>query len=88
MYQKDLNKIFIQRKLNSMVPKRELICVLLYWGKTSPDLRTRLRRTIEANLPHYKSEVILDLSVTIETPQVMDMLLLKALCKEDFGHEL
>ena len=41
-----------------MVPKRELICVLLYWGKTSPDLRTRLRRTIEANLPHYKSEVI------------------------------
>ena len=34
-----------------MVPKRELICVLPYLGKASLDLRTRLRRTIERNLP-------------------------------------
>ena len=44
---KFLNKLFIQRDLNFIVPKMGLICVLPYLGKTSLDLRTRLRRTIE-----------------------------------------
>ena len=51
---KFLNKLFVQRGLNSMVPKRQLICVLPYLGKASLDLRTRLRRTIERNLPFCK----------------------------------
>ena len=46
-----LNKLFIQRDLNFTVPKRELICILPYLGKVSLDLRTKLRRTIERNLP-------------------------------------
>ena len=37
-----------------MVPKRELICVSPYLGKTSLDLITRLRRNIEGNLPGEK----------------------------------
>ena len=40
-----------------MVPKRELICVLPYLGKASLDLRTRLRRTIERNLPFCKLKI-------------------------------
>ena len=44
-----------------MFPKRELRCVLTYLCKTSLDLRTRLRRTIEGNFPYYKLNVILDL---------------------------
>ena len=41
-----------------MVPKRELICVLPYFSKTSVDLRTRLRCTIEGTLPYCKLKVI------------------------------
>ena len=41
-----------------MVPKRELICLLPYLGKASLDLRTRLRRTIERNLPFCKLKII------------------------------
>ena len=41
-----------------MVPKRELICILPYLGKASLDLRTRLRRTIERNLPFCKLKII------------------------------
>ena len=40
-----------------MIPKRELICALPYLGKASLDLRTRLRRTIEGNLPYCKLKV-------------------------------
>ena len=43
---KFLNKLFIQKDLNFMVTKRELAFVLINLGKTSLDLRTRLRRTI------------------------------------------
>ena len=35
-----------------MVPKKELTFVLPYLGKLSLDLRTRLRQTIERDLPH------------------------------------
>ena len=44
---KFLNKLFIKKDINSMVPKRELTFVLPYLGKFSFDLRTRLRQTIE-----------------------------------------
>ena len=54
---KFLNKLFVQRDLNFMVPKRELICVLPYLGKASLDLR-RLRRTIERDLPFCKLKII------------------------------
>ena len=50
--------LFFQRALKFMVPKRELICVLPYLGKASLDLRTRLRRTIERNLPFCKLKII------------------------------
>ena len=41
-----------------MVPKRELTFVLPYLGKLSFDLRTRLRRTIERDLPYCKLKII------------------------------
>ena len=55
---KFLNKIFVQRHLNFTVSKRELICILPYLGKASFDLRTKLRRTIESNLPFCKLKII------------------------------
>ena len=55
---KFLNKLFIKKDLNFMVPKRELAFVLPYLGKLSFDLRTRLRRTIERDLPHCKLKII------------------------------
>ena len=48
-----LNKLFIQRDLNFMEPKRELNWVLPHLGKTSLDLRTVLRRSTRGNLPHF-----------------------------------
>ena len=55
---KFFNKLFVQRGLNFMVPKRELICVLPYLSKASIDLRTRLRRTVERNLLFCKLKII------------------------------
>ena len=55
---KSLNKLFIEKDLNFMVLKRELTIVLPYLGKFSFDLRTRLRRTIERDLPYCKLEII------------------------------
>ena len=55
---KFLIKLFIKKDLNFMVPKRELTFVLPYLGKLSLDLRTRLRRTIERDLPCCKQKVI------------------------------
>ena len=46
------------KEFNFIVPKRELIWVLPYLGKTSLNLRTRLRRTIERNLPFCKLKII------------------------------
>ena len=40
---KFLNELSVQRDLNFTVPKKEMICVLPYLGKTSLDLRTRLK---------------------------------------------
>ena len=55
---KFLNKLFIQRDLNFTVPKRELICVFLNLGEASLDLRTKLRQTIERNLPFCKLKIV------------------------------
>ena len=54
---KFLNKLFIKKDLNFMVLKRELTFVLSYLGKLSFDLRTRLRRTIERDLPYCKLKI-------------------------------
>ena len=53
-----LNKLFVQRDLNFMFPKRELICIIPYLGKASLDLRTKLRKTIERNWPFCKLKLI------------------------------
>ena len=55
---KFLNKLFIKKDLNFMVSKRELTFVLPYLGKLSFDLRTRLRRIIERDLPYCKLKII------------------------------
>ena len=55
---KFLNKLFIKKDLNLMVPKRELTFVLPYSDKLSFDLRTRLRQTIERDLPYCKLKII------------------------------
>ena len=55
---KFLNKLFVQRDLNFTVPKRELVFVLPYLGKASLDLRIKLRRTIQRNLPFSKLKII------------------------------
>ena len=41
-----------------MLPKKKLTFVLPYLGKLSLDLRTRLRRIIERDLPYCKLKVI------------------------------
>ena len=55
---KFLNKSLIQREVNFIAPKRELTCVLQYLGKVPLDLRIKLRRTIEGNLPYCKLKII------------------------------
>ena len=55
---KFLNRLFVQRDLDFTVPKRELICILPYLSKSSIDLRTKLGRTIERNLPLCKLKKI------------------------------
>ena len=55
---KFLNKLFLQIDFIIMVPKKKLICILPYLGKTSLNLRTRLRRTIKGNLLYCKLKVI------------------------------
>ena len=41
-----------------MVPDRRLISVLPYLGKISLDLRTKLRQSIERDLPYCKLKVV------------------------------
>ena len=53
-----LNNLFVERDLNFTVPRRELVCVLPYLGKASLDLGTKLRWTIERNLPFCKLKII------------------------------
>ena len=65
--EKFLNKLFVQRELNFTVLKRELICVLQYLRKASRDLRTKLRRTIEKNLPFSKLKIIFRYKYRLDT---------------------
>ena len=65
---KFLNKLFIKNDLNFMVPKRELTFVLPYLGKVSFDLRTRLRRTIERDLPYCKLKIVFRSKCRLNTP--------------------
>ena len=51
------NKLFIKKDLNFIVRKKKLTFVLPYLGKLSPDLVTRLRQTIERDLPYCKLKV-------------------------------
>ena len=53
-----LNKLFIKKDLNFKVYKRESTFVLPYLGKLSLDLRTKLRRAIERDLPYFKLKMI------------------------------
>ena len=46
-----LDKLFVKNKVSLTVPKLQLVCVLLYTGKSSPDLRAHLRCTIVKNIP-------------------------------------
>ena len=55
---KFLNKLFIKKDLNFMVPKRKLTFALPYLGKLSLDLRTRVRQTIERDIPYCKLKII------------------------------
>ena len=48
-----------------MIPKIELTLVLPNLGKLSLGLRTRLRRTIERDLPYCKLKVIFRSSVNL-----------------------
>ena len=48
----------IKKFLSKLFIKRELTFVLPYLGKLSFDLRTRLRRTIERDLPYCKLKII------------------------------
>ena len=64
---KFLNKLFIKKDLNVMVLKRELTFVLPYLSKPSLDLRARLRRTIERNLPYCTLKVIFRFKCRLNT---------------------
>ena len=53
-----LDKFFVKNEVSLTVPKLQLVCVLPYTGKSSLDLRARLRRTIEKNIPFCKLNVV------------------------------
>ena len=55
---KYLDKVFIKKKVVLKASKKELICVLLFLGKKSMQLRTRLVNSIESNLKFCKLKVI------------------------------
>ena len=65
--EKFLNKVFVQRDFNFTVPKRELIYILPYLGKASLDLRTKLRQTIEMNLPFCKLIILFGSTCRLNT---------------------
>ena len=53
-----LDTLFVKNKVSLTVPKLQLMCVLPYTGKALLNLRTRLRHTIEKNIPFCKLNVI------------------------------
>ena len=59
----DLDKVFIKKEAALKASKKELICVLLFIGKKSLQLRTRLVNTIEMNLKFSKLKVFFPITV-------------------------
>ena len=57
-----------------MVPKRELTFGLPYLGNLSFDLRTRLRRTIERDLPYWKLKLVFKSKCGLNTLRFKDPL--------------
>ena len=53
-----LDKLFVKNKVSLTVPKLQLVCVLPYTGKSSLDLRARLRCMIEKNILLCKLNVV------------------------------
>ena len=57
-----LNELFVNSKVSLTVPKPpispQLVCVLPYTDKSSLDLRARLTRTIEKNIPFCEPSVV------------------------------
>ena len=51
---KYLDNVFIKKKVVLKASKKEMICVLLFLGKKSMQLRTRLVNSIESNLKFCK----------------------------------
>ena len=55
---KILDKLFVKNKVSLRVPRLQLVCMFPHTGKSSLDLRTRLRLTIEKNIPLCKRNVV------------------------------
>ena len=56
--QKFFNNMFIQRLQLPTVPKKELITILLYMGKISQIVKTRLTKTMNKHIKFCKLRVI------------------------------
>ena len=55
---KFLNKLFVKNKASLTDPQLQLVCVLPYTGKSSLDLRARLRCRTEKNILLCKLNVV------------------------------
>ena len=60
-----LNKQFSQKLLEHIVPKKELLIVLLYLGVSSLGRRTRLQKCINSNISFCKIKIIFKLSTSL-----------------------
>ena len=55
---KFLDRLFIDKKVFSVAPKKELICVLPFIGKKSLQLRSKLVKSIQNSFPFCQPKVI------------------------------
>ena len=53
-----LNKIFIDKKVYALAPKKELVCVLPFIGKKSLQLRSKLVKSVQNNLSFCHLKVV------------------------------
>ena len=60
-----LSKRLTEKPVTLTAAKKDLVIVLPFLGKLSPDLRTRLKNSISKNLPFCKIRVILKSSTRI-----------------------
>ena len=61
-----LDKLLVKNKVSLAFPELQLVYVLSYTCKSFFDLRTRLRRTIEENVPFCKISEFLWLTICKE----------------------